>query len=77
MATIQIAIEEELLIVLDDVIRDLGTSRGAFVSEAIQFALRRHQIKKLEERHALGYALRPPQPAEFDGWESEQVWTDG
>ena len=77
MTTIQITINEALLTILDDAAPDVDISRFAFTAEAIEMALRLRHVKKLEERHALGYALKSPMLGEFDGWESEQVWANG
>jgi len=74
MKTIQMTIDEPLLAEVDQVIQTLNTTRSAFVRQALQLALRRHKIAKMEERHAEGYARHPVEPGEFDVWETEQVW---
>jgi metal-responsive CopG/Arc/MetJ family transcriptional regulator len=74
MKTIQMTIDEPLLSEVDRVIKDLDTTRSAFIRGALQLAIRQHRIAQMERKHAEGYAKRPPQPGEFDGWEDEQVW---
>jgi hypothetical protein len=74
MKTIQMTIDESLLEEVDRVTEDLNTTRSAFIRSALQLALKRHVIAKLEERHAQGYARRPVTPGEFDVWEEEQAW---
>ena len=74
MKTIQMTIDDPLLAEVDQVIRALSTTRSALIRQALQLALRRHKIAKMEERHAEGYARHPVEPGEFDVWETEQTW---
>lgn len=74
MKTIQMTIDDPLLAEVDQVIQALNTTRSAFIRQALQLALRRHKIAKMEERHAEGYARHPVEPGEFDVWETEQAW---
>jgi metal-responsive CopG/Arc/MetJ family transcriptional regulator len=76
MKTIQMTIDPELLDDVDAAVKELGTNRSAFMRDALVDALRQLSIRRLEERHAAGYAAHPPEPGEFDGWEDEQVWAD-
>ena len=76
MKTIQMTIDEQLLDDVDKAVDELGTNRSAFIRDAIQLALRQRSLRTLEEQHVTGYARRPPEPGEFDGWEEEQVWGD-
>ncbi|WP_420630202.1 ribbon-helix-helix domain-containing protein [Candidatus Leptofilum sp.] len=74
MKTIQMTIDEELLAAVDTAVRDLGTSRSAFLREALQRALRARQIAALERQQIAGYERHPVAPDEFDVWQDEQVW---
>ncbi len=74
MKTIQMTIDEPLSNQVDALIRTLDTTRSAFIREALELALRHHQILALEKKHAEGYARHPVQPGEFDIWEDEQAW---
>ncbi len=74
MKTIQMTIDEPLLDEVDQVIHDLKTTRSAFIRSALQLALQRYAISKLEQQHVAGYAKHPVTPGEFDIWESEQAW---
>lgn len=74
MKTIQMTIDESLLEEVDLVSQDLKTSRSAFIRAALQRALLRHAIEKLEKQQAEGYAQHPVQPGEFDVWQAEQAW---
>ncbi len=74
MKTIQMTIDEALLEEVDLVSQDLKTSRSAFIRAALQLAIRRHAVEKLEQQHAKGYAKHPVRPSEFDVWETEQAW---
>lgn len=74
MKTIQMTIDESLLAEVDRATQELNTTRSAFIRSALQLALRRHLIAKLEDQHAQGYARQPIGPDEFDGWDDEQAW---
>lgn len=76
MKTIQMTIDDELLMSVDQVIGELSISRSAFMREALQMALRRYRIRAMEKQHAAGYAKQPIQPDELDGWEAIQAWGD-
>jgi metal-responsive CopG/Arc/MetJ family transcriptional regulator len=75
MKTIQMTIDEPLLVEVDRVIQELDITRSAFIRDALQLALQQHRIAQMERKHAEGYARHPVQPGEFDEWEDEQVWS--
>ena len=72
MKTIQITIDEQLLASVDKAVSELGATRSAFIRDALQWALQRAQIRRLEEQHETGYRTHPVAPGEFDGW--DQQW---
>lgn len=74
MKTVQMTIDEALLTQVDTLIEELGTSRSAFMRDALESALKQRQVKLLEEQHRAGYERQPVTPAEFDIWQEEQVW---
>lgn len=74
MKTIQMTIDEELLGAVDTAVHDLGTSRSAFLRDALQQALKQLQIAAMERQHVAGYDRHPVEPDEFDIWQDEQVW---
>ncbi|MCE7988329.1 MAG: ribbon-helix-helix protein, CopG family [Caldilinea sp. CFX5] len=74
MKTIQMTIDEELLVEVDATVAQLKTNRSAFMREALLGALRRLRLQTMEAQHRRGYAQQPVHPDEFDGWETEQVW---
>ena len=76
MKTIQMTIDEPLVNEVDRVIGELHTSRSAFIREALQSALRRHNDREMEKRHAEGYRKNPVEPGEFDLWEGDPSWGD-
>ena len=59
MKTIQMTIDETLLEDVDRAVDEIGTNRSLFIRNALQSALRRHAVEKLEARHAAGYAKLP------------------
>ncbi len=74
MKTIQMTIDEPLLVKVDGLIEELNMTRSAFIREALELALHHYQIRELEKRHAEGYAQHPVEPNEFDIWQNEQDW---
>jgi metal-responsive CopG/Arc/MetJ family transcriptional regulator len=78
MKTIQMTIEETLLADVDRTVHERGINRSAFIREALQLALRRHTLAKLEARHAAGYAAHPATADDMaedeDDWESLRAW---
>lgn len=74
MKTIQMTIDEPLLVEVDRVIQARNISRSAFIRYALQIALRQLQVAEMEQKHAEGYARHPVEPGEFDVWEAEQAW---
>lgn len=76
MKTIQMTIDDDLLSQVDAAVDELGTSRSAFIREALSAALRMVKLRQMERKHAAGYARFPVQPGEFDVWADEQVWGD-
>jgi metal-responsive CopG/Arc/MetJ family transcriptional regulator len=76
METIELTIDESLLAEVDQAIRRLSMTRADFARIALELALRNQKTIALEQQHAQGYADNPVKPAEFDDWESEQVWSE-
>lgn len=76
MKTVQLTLDEPLVEEVDQVAREMGTSRSAFTRQALRAALARRRIEALEEQHRKGYELRPVEPSEVHEWEEEQVWPD-
>lgn len=76
MKTVQMTIDEDLVKAIDQVSKQLRTSRSAFARMALREALARHNLKQLERKHRLGYERRPLSSDEFSVWETEQAWGD-
>lgn len=76
MKTVQMTIDEALLEAVDTAVRDLGTSRSAFLRDALQKALKQMEIAALEQQHIAGYERYPLEPDEFDVWQNEQMWEE-
>ncbi|MFQ5401575.1 MAG: ribbon-helix-helix domain-containing protein [Anaerolineae bacterium] len=76
MKTIQMTIDEQLLQEVDETVHALGTSRSAFLRDALQQALKQMQIAAWERQHVAGYERHPVEPGEFDVWQGEQVWEE-
>lgn len=74
--TIQMTIDERLLARVDEVTAVLDVSRSAFIREALEYALERYAVRRMEEQDAAGYAALPAQPDETARWINEQVWGD-
>lgn len=76
MKTVQMTLDEALVMEVDRAAQALGTTRSAFTREALREALVRRRELELELRHRAGYAAKPIGPGELDAWEAEQVWPD-
>jgi hypothetical protein len=76
MHTIELNIDETLLAEINQVTQSLSMTLTDFARIAFELALRNHKIISLEQQHASGYVQSPVQPGEFDGWESEQLWSE-
>lgn len=74
MRTIQITIDDSLLAEVDRAVKQLRTTRSAFIRDSLQLALKKQRTLCLERKHREGYAKKPVEPGEFDLWESEQEW---
>lgn len=76
MKTIQMTMESELVERVDERVKLLGTTRSAFARDALREALRRLEVRDLEERQIAGYRRDPVNPDEFDVPESDHAWGD-
>lgn len=74
MKTVQMTLDEDLVKAIDQVSKQLHTSRSAFARMALREALARYNIKQLERKHRQGYEQHPVSPDEFSVWESEHAW---
>lgn len=76
MRTVQMTLEDDLVLAVDRLARKQNTSRSAFTRQALRDALKRAATRELERRHRAGYARKPVRPGEFDVWENEQAWPE-
>ena len=74
MRVVQMTLDEELVDSIDNIVRELKTTRSAFAREALREAVKRFDTRRLEEKHRQGYERQPVTKEEFDGWEDEQQW---
>ena len=76
MKTVQMTLEEELVLEVDTAAKRIGTTRSAFTRDALRSALKILRVKQLEKKHREGYKRIPANRGEFTVWEGEQVWGD-
>jgi len=76
MKTVQMTLDDELVMEVDKTAQEMGTTRSAFTRDALRAALDRIRERQLELRHREGYRRKPVRKGEFDDWEKEQVWGD-
>jgi metal-responsive CopG/Arc/MetJ family transcriptional regulator len=76
MRTVQMTLDDKLVESVDEVIKELKTTRSAFTRDALREALRRFHVDRLEQQHRRGYGARPVKKEEFSIWEKEQEWGD-
>lgn len=74
MRTIQMTLDDDLVNMVDKIVKDLNTSRSAFTRQALRKAIDLYNIKKLENEHRKGYERFPVTSHEFSVWEDEQNW---
>jgi len=66
MMTVQMTLDEDLIMAVDKAAKRIGTRRSAFAREALRSALTRISVKELERRHREGYTRKPVKKGEFD-----------
>jgi metal-responsive CopG/Arc/MetJ family transcriptional regulator len=76
MRTVQMTLDDALVQEVDQVVKQLGTTRSAFARDALRAALARVERQKMERKHREGYMRQPVQTGEFSDWEDEQVWVE-
>jgi len=76
MKTVQMTLDEDLLHAVDQLTKELRTTRSAFTREALQRAIASARMQKLEQRHRRGYLRKPVSKGEFSVWHKEQKWGD-
>jgi predicted transcriptional regulator len=76
MKTVQMTLDEDLVMTVDKVAKRLGTTRSAFTRRALRAAIEKARIDELERKQREGYRRKPVKRREFGDWESEQVWIE-
>ena len=66
MKTIQITIDETLLLKVDQVTQRKKITRSQFIRIALEDALQHMVIEELEQKQAEGYRRQPVSSGEFD-----------
>ena len=74
MRTVQLTLDEELVVAVDKLAKKLGTTRSGFTRDALRAALARSKEREMERKQRDGYLRKPPRRGEFQEWEREQVW---
>jgi metal-responsive CopG/Arc/MetJ family transcriptional regulator len=74
MKTIQMTIDDRLLREVDAEVTDAGTTRSAFIRDALLAAIRRRRLAEFERSHAEGWRRHPSDRDESDEWAPEQAW---
>lgn len=68
MKTVQITLDEDLLESVDQLVKELKTTRSAFTRDALKEAIKRVREKQLEQKQIQGYVTQLVKAGEFD-WE--------
>lgn len=76
MKTVQMTLDEQLVVEVDRASKQLGTTRSAFTRQALRQALDRLHAQELEHQHRRGYERFPVEDGEVSDWADEQVWID-
>lgn len=72
--TIQMTLDETLLERIDVAVAEIGTSRSAFIRNAVEMALKPLRIHRLEAQQIAGYKAQPVSEEEITEWDSSRVW---
>ena len=76
MRTVQMTLDDDLVVAVDNIVKKLKMSRSAFARKALKDAIKQVNINTLEKKHKKGYERHPVGKTEFSAWESEQEWGD-
>jgi len=76
MQTIQVVLEEALLVATDRAARRLKMNRSALVRNALREHLRRLKTTEKEKRDRRGYETSPEGVEEFGVWDKASAWPD-
>jgi len=74
--TVQMTLDEGLVVAVDKAAKHLGMTRSAFARQALRDALAAVLVRELEGKHREGYFRKPARRKEFSVWEREQVWVE-
>lgn len=76
MQTIQIVLDESLLLAADQAAKEQKVNRSALFRQALRAYLRQLAIREKEARDRAGYELHPDEPGELDAWERAAAWPE-
>ena len=76
MQTIQVVLDENLLLAADRAARKQKVNRSALFREALRAYLRHLSLREMEQQDQAGYELYPDGPGELDAWERVAVWPE-
>jgi len=76
MKTVQMTLEEDLVALVDQAAKKIGTTRSGVTRQALRSTLKEIHTRQLEQKHRDGYKRKPVRRGEFSVWESEQVWVE-
>ena len=76
MKTVQMTLDEDLVLAVDKVVKKIHTTRSAFTRDALREAIGKFHSSRLEHQHHRGYEIYPVSKLEFSVWEEEQDWGD-
>jgi len=73
MRTVQMTIDDDLVKAVDNVSKELHTSRSEFTRKALRDAITRYRLEQLERKHRRGYERHPVAADEFSFGKHEQT----
>ena len=76
MKVVQMTLDEELIAIVDKIVKSLKTTRSAFTRSALKQAVESLKIQDLERQHKEAYKKKPIKSNEFSVWGNEQVWPE-
>ena len=70
MKTVQMTLDDELVLEVDKVVKELKTRRSAFTRKALKYAISDFNTKQLELKQINGYKNLPIEVNEFSDFEN-------
>jgi len=76
MATIQVVLDDALLVLTDELAAKRSVNRSALIREALRSYLKKVRFQELERQESAAYERQPDELDEVYRWERVADWPD-